>query len=57
MALLLSRVIVLGEHGIKVIIRAAGLQLLLVLFSFAVGRSKDGGDSRLKELATAVVLP
>lgn len=57
MILLLSWVILLGEDNIKVVIRAAGLQLLLVLLSFAVGRSKDGGDSWLKELAAAVVLP
>lgn len=57
MILLLSWVILLGEDNIKVVIRAAGLQFLLVLLSFAVGRSKDGGDSWLKELAAAVVLP
>lgn len=41
---LLTGDLLLGKNSIQIVVRAAGLRLLLGLLPLAAGSSKDGGD-------------
>lgn len=54
---LLTGDLLLGKNSIQIIVRAAGLRLLLRLLPLAAGSSKDGGDQKLSAVRVLTRTP